>query len=234
MKFTDKLIISFVLTFSVLIALGCSSSSGSLRYGDNNQDEVTQKEKSPRYEIVDTSNSDDSSYVLDDEDIPEFQDPSDFPEDESKIDLTNLLKKLNDKSSGSDVEFSSASKKDLMIMEIIRYMDTPYKYGGNSLNGIDCSAFTQSVYKNSWLLDLNRSARDQFQQGMVIENRSDLKFGDLVFFNTRRRVKPGHVGIYIGENLFAHASSKLGVTISSLEHEYYNKRYMGARRFEEE
>ena len=102
-----------------------------------------------------------------------------------------------------------SSKKELMLMEIIRYLNTPYKYGGNSLNGIDCSAFTQNVYKNSWLLNLNRSARDQYQQGIVIENRSELKFGDLVFFNTRRRVKPGHVGIYIGDNLFAHASSKL-------------------------
>ena len=65
-------------------------------------------------------------------------------------------------------------------------------------------------------------------------DRTELKFGDLVFFNTRRRVKPGHVGIYIGDNLFAHASSKLGVTISSLEHDYYNKRYMGARRIDEQ
>jgi cell wall-associated NlpC family hydrolase len=64
----------------------------------------------------------------------------------------------------------------------------------------------------------------------VINDRSDLKFGDLVFFNTRRRVRPGHVGIYIGDNLFAHASSKLGVTISSLDYDYYSKRYMGARR----
>jgi cell wall-associated NlpC family hydrolase len=52
----------------------------------------------------------------------------------------------------------------------------------------------------------------------------------LVFFNTRRRVKPGHVGIYIGDNLFAHASSKSGVTVSSLDYDYYSNRYMGARR----
>ena len=117
-------------------------------------------------------------------------------------------------------------------MEIIRYLNTPYKYGGNSLNGIDCSAFTQNVYRDSWLLDLNRSARDQYQQGIVIEERSDLKFGDLVFFNTRRRVKPGHVGIYIGENLFAHASRKRGVTVSSLDEDYYSRKYMGAKRME--
>ena len=141
--------------------------------------------------------------------------------DESKIDLTELLKNLDEKKNNSDNNALVSTKRDLMLMEIIRYLNTPYKYGGNSLDGIDCSAFTQSVYKNSWLLNLNRTARDQFQQGQVIGDRSELEFGDLVFFNTRRRVKPGHVGIYIGDNLFAHASSKLGVTVSSLEHNYY-------------
>jgi lipoprotein Spr/probable lipoprotein NlpC len=218
----------------MLLIIGCSSSSNSLRYSENNQDKVTEKEKSQRYSSIDTPNTEDSTYVLEDEDVTEFQDPSDLPEDESKIDITSLLKNLDNKSSDSDIEYNNASKKDLMLMEIIRYINTPYKYGGNSLNGIDCSAFTQSVYKNSWLLDINRSAREQYKQGEVIEDRSELKFGDLVFFNTRRRVKPGHVGIYIGDNMFAHASSKLGVTISSLEHPYYNKRYMGARRIEEE
>ena len=209
----------------VIISFGCSSSSGNLRYGDNGKSTV----------IVDNDSfSDDSSFVLNDKEVSEFQDPSDLPEDESKIDLTELMKNLDEKSSGSDGEALLSSKRELMLMEIIRYLNTPYKYGGNSLNGIDCSAFTQSVYKNSWLLDLNRSAREQYQQGIVIDDRTALEFGDLVFFNTRRRVKPGHVGIYIGDNLFAHASSKLGVTISSLEHDYYNKRYMGGRRIEEQ
>ena len=234
MRIIKDSIISFIIMFGVVIVIGCSSSSNSLRYSENNQDKVSEKEKSTRYEIVDKSNSEDSSYILEDEDVPEFQDPSDLPEDEKEIDLTSLLKKLDEKTSESDIDYNNASKKDLMLMEIIRYLKTPYKYGGNSLNGIDCSAFTQSVYKNSWLLDINRSAREQYKQGLVVEDRSDLKFGDLVFFNTRRRVKPGHVGIYIGDNMFAHASSKLGVTISSLEHPYYNKRYMGARRIEEE
>ncbi len=203
-------------------SMGCSSTSSTLRYNDKDQ-----TEKLNSISIEDT-------LVEFDEDIPEFQDPSDLPDDESKIDLTELLKNLDKKKDDPNNDASLSTKRDLMLMEIIRYLNTPYKYGGNSLDGIDCSAFTQSVYKNSWLLNLNRTARDQFQQGQVIGDRSELKFGDLVFFNTRRRVKPGHVGIYIGDNLFAHASSKLGVTISSLEHTYYDKRYMGARRVDEE
>lgn len=202
--------------------MGCSSTSSTLRYNDKDQTEKP------------ISISIEDSLVELDEDIPEFQDPSDLPDDESQIDLTELLKNLSKKKDDPNNDAPVSTKRDLMLMEIIRYLNTPYKFGGNSLNGIDCSAFTQSVYKNSWLLNLNRTARDQFQQGHVIDDRSELIFGDLVFFNTRRRVKPGHVGIYIGDNLFAHASTKLGVTISSLEHPYYNKRYMGARRVDEE
>lgn len=214
------------LTLSTIYA--CSSTSSSTRYYESERN-IDKKEKEyVRYQ----NSSDDSLIVFENEDVPESEDPGDLPEDESQIDISAVMKNLEKKREEESLPVST--KRDLMIMEIIKYMNTPYKFGGNSLNGIDCSAFTQNVYKNSWLLDLNRSAREQFKQGVSIDNRSDLKFGDLVFFNTRRRVKPGHVGIYIGENLFAHASSKLGVTISSLEHDYYNKRYMGARRIEEQ
>ena len=118
-----------------------------------------------------------------------------------------------------------------MLMEILKYINTPYKYGGTTSNGIDCSAFTQSVYNKSLAVNLQRTAREQYHEGEEIDNIDDLKFGDLVFFNTRRRVKPGHVGIYIGDHLFAHAS-KNGVTVSSLDLDYYAKRFMGGRRID--
>jgi lipoprotein Spr len=124
------------------------------------------------------------------------------------------------------------STKERMLMEIIKFLDTPYKYGGNSKNGIDCSAFTQAIFQNTFSVALLRSARDQYTQGSVIDNREGLKFGDLIFFNTRRRVRPGHVGIYIGDNLFAHSSSKNGVIVSSLDLDYYSKRFMGGRRLD--
>ncbi|HMN18302.1 MAG TPA: NlpC/P60 family protein [Ignavibacteriaceae bacterium] len=214
----------------IFTLFACSSTTSSTRFNDLEKDSDKKVKDYGRYQT--NSVSDDSLIVFEDDDFPESEDPGDLPEDESQIDISAVIKNLDKNREEESLPLST--KKDLMIMEIIKYMNTPYKFGGNSLNGIDCSAFTQSVFKNSWMLDLNRSAREQFKQGIPIENRSDLKFGDLVFFNTRRRVKPGHVGIYIGENLFAHASTKLGVTISSLDHEYYNKRYMGARRIEEE
>ncbi len=232
MTVLKKLCTNITIVICGFTLINCSGSSSTLRYNDDNQTDKSESYTDSRYASQNNPSIDDTTIIFD-EDMEDSQDPSDLPEDESKIDLTALMKDLDKKSSGSDSETLLSSKRELMLMEIIRYLNTPYKYGGNSLSGIDCSAFTQNVYRDSWLLDLNRSARDQFQQGIVIEDRSELEFGDLVFFNTRKRVKPGHVGIYIGDNLFAHASSKLGVTISSLDHEYYNKRYMGARRIEE-
>ena len=220
----------------VIIALSiffnaCSSSSGIMRYGSSSDDKKTQDKLPTRYGSNDVITTADTSSVSD-EDISEDQDPSDLPDNETKIDITEIIKKINSEPSNTNSESTISTKRDLILMEIIKYLDTPYKYGGSTMNGIDCSAFTQSVFKNTNLYDLNRSAREQFKQGIVIKDRSDLQFGDLVFFNTRRRVKPGHVGIYIGDNLFAHASSKIGVTISSLDSDYYSKRYMGARRLE--
>jgi cell wall-associated NlpC family hydrolase len=130
-----------------------------------------------------------------------------------------------------DVSVEASTAKEKTLMEIIKYLNTPYKFGGNSKKGIDCSAFTQTIYNNAISINLLRSAREQYTQGISVD-KTQLQFGDLVFFNTRRRVRPGHVGIYIGDNLFAHASSKHGVIVSSLDHEYYTRTYMGARRME--
>jgi cell wall-associated NlpC family hydrolase len=78
-------------------------------------------------------------------------------------------------------------------------------------------------------LELPRSTREQFKVGENI-SKYDLKFGDLVYFNTTKRSYPGHVGIYLGDDQFVHASRSLGVTVSSLSDAYYKKRFIGARR----
>ena len=225
-----KSFVLLIIVIAVLTLSGCSGTSSSLRYNNDNQTEKSQENTDTRY-ASQNDPSDDTSIVFEEE-IPEYQDPSDLPEDESTIDLTALMKNLDQKSSGSNAEALISTKREVMLMEIIKYINTPYKYGGNSMKGIDCSAFTQTVYRDALLIDINRSAREQYKQGDVITEKSELKFGDLVFFNTRRRVRPGHVGIYIGDNFFAHASTKHGVTVSSLDHNYYSARYMGARRID--
>lgn len=165
--------------------------------------------------------------VLDEGD--EYND-GEMPEEKS-IDISYLLK--NYSSGNTDPsQPDRVNSREKVLMEVIKYLNTPYVYGGNSADGIDCSAFTRTVIGNTFSFGLPRSAREQYQVGEEIDGKDDLEFGDLVFFNTRRRVRPGHVGIYLGDNLFAHASSHNGVIVSSLDSTYYAKRYMGARRLE--
>ncbi len=233
MNLTGFTFFFILIFFAILIIPSCSSSSSTIRYGNTEtENDDNPSDIFPRYGQNENNSVKDTVVLDDEEDVPEYQDPGDLPEDETPLNLTEIIKKIEEKAAGNHSDLTTTSKRDMILMEIIKYLNTPYKFGGNSFNGIDCSAFTQNVYHNTNFYDLNRSAREQFKQGIEIKDRSELKFGDLVFFNTRRRVRPGHVGIYIGDNLFAHASTKLGVTISSLNHEYYSKRYMGARRYD--
>jgi cell wall-associated NlpC family hydrolase len=118
-----------------------------------------------------------------------------------------------------------------MMREISKMMGVSYKLGGSDEDGIDCSAYTMTVYKNSVGKLLPRSSAEQYKIGIPVQTE-DLKFGDLVFFNTTGETA-SHVGIYLGDDLFAHASVSLGVTISSLESYYFRQRYNGARRIVE-
>lgn len=102
-----------------------------------------------------------------------------------------------------------------------------YRYGGTTTKGFDCSGFTSYVFRKLGI-ELPRSSRDQFKIGKKVA-KADLRPGDLVFFNTSGR-GVSHVGIYIGDNNFAHSSTSKGVIITSMDSGYYAKRYLGARR----
>lgn len=119
-----------------------------------------------------------------------------------------------------------------MMREISKYMGVPYMLGGSSSDGMDCSGYTMTVYKNSMNILLPRSSREQSERGAQVA-LNELKFGDLIFFNTTGE-RASHVGIYLGDDLFAHASVSLGITISSLQSTYYNTRYESARRIIED
>ena len=118
--------------------------------------------------------------------------------------------------------------RDKVLLDLVGYIGVPYEYGGTTKEGIDCSGFTQRVFLNALRLKLPRSTAEQFRTGRPVPADS-LMFGDLVFFNTTG-VTPSHVGIYIEDDVFAHASVINGVTFSSLEAEYYRERLVGARR----
>jgi len=126
-------------------------------------------------------------------------------------------------------EYSNTTvDRDAVMIKIIELMNTPYLWGGTSTSGIDCSAFCQRVMKFALGIDIPRTSIMQSSVGEEIK-REDLQFGDLIFFNTRGS-RISHVGIYLGESVFAHSSSSGGVKTSSLNEDYYNGRYVTARR----
>ena len=131
-------------------------------------------------------------------------------------------------------DLSHLTLKDSVISFGKVFMSTPYRYGGTTPRGFDCSGFTSHVF-NNFGINLNRSSRDQASQLPTI-NKLDLKTGDLVFFEGRRHNGTvGHVGIVTetkpnGEFNFIHSSIKKGVTISSSEEQYYGSRFVKGGR----
>ncbi|MEK3881040.1 C40 family peptidase [Paenibacillus sp. FSL H8-0122] len=116
------------------------------------------------------------------------------------------------------------SKMDKVIDKAI---GTKYVSGGTSTNGFDCSGFTMYVFDKIGI-NLPHQSGSQYQMGSAV-SRDEMRPGDLVFFNTSGK-GVSHVGIYVGDGEFAHASSSRGVTISSLSDSYYVNRYVGAKR----
>ena len=110
---------------------------------------------------------------------------------------------------------------------IDEWWNTAYRYGGTSKKGIDCSALTGLLLGSVYAVALPRTAKEQYGASQKI-NREELTEGDLVFFNTRGGVS--HVGVYLSNDYFVHASVTSGVTISSLNETYYNNKYIGAGR----
>ena len=109
-----------------------------------------------------------------------------------------------------------------------RFLGTPYVYGGTSPNGFDCSGYTQYVFKQMGY-ELNRTAAAQSTQGTTV-NHGEWQAGDLLFFRYYGGAGINHVGIYIGNGVFIHASSSQGVTVSSLDNSYWASHYHGCRR----
>lgn len=111
------------------------------------------------------------------------------------------------------------------------FVGAPYKYGGDSVRGLDCSAFVRKMYA-IFEVNLPRCAREQYDAGTRVD-RNNLTSGDLVFFRAKPAARyPTHVGIYLGGDMFIHASSlpSRGVRIDHLSGAYFKRSYMGAVR----
>ena len=137
-----------------------------------------------------------------------------------------------------ELQFKYSILLDVPVEEIsdeklFSYIDewygTKYRYGGNDKSGIDCSAFTQQFLSNIYGLSIPRTSVDQYINSKRVKKEL-LEPGDLVFFRTTSRKNVSHVGIYLGNGKFLHASTSFGVTISDLTDGYYANRYVGAGR----
>ncbi|MFH2074154.1 MAG: NlpC/P60 family protein [Pseudomonadota bacterium] len=124
-------------------------------------------------------------------------------------------------------KWSSPDEPKLLVNAAMGFLGAPYRLGGFSIRGIDCSGLVKKIY-HLFDIDLPRTASEQSRVGMRVA-RSDLSEGDLLFFKTRRR--GSHVGIYIGNNEFVHAASrKRGVRVDNLDTPYFDKRFIRAVR----
>jgi len=141
--------------------------------------------------------------------------------------LTKNFEEELKKTSESD-ELSDKSLPEKLTVFAKKLLNIPYKFGGNSILGIDCSAYVKKVY-GLLGIGLPRTAREQFNEGEEIQ-KEELSIGDLVFFRTYASF-PSHVGIYLGNNLFIHASSQgKKVKVDNLDAPYFVKRFIGAKR----
>ncbi|MEO8857967.1 MAG: C40 family peptidase [Burkholderiaceae bacterium] len=128
------------------------------------------------------------------------------------------------------VRKSVGDKTSELVMNAMGFLGVPYRRGGISAEtGFDCSGFVRAIYKQTVGLILPRSADEQAAATQTID-KSDLKPGDLVFFNTMRRAF-SHVGIYIGDNKFIHAPRPgAEVRVEDMGLSYWKARFTGARR----
>lgn len=149
-------------------------------------------------------------------------------EDDRKVDLASIDARMLIPADSLTPLSPVDSVRDRVLLDVVSYLGAPYRRGGTTPAGMDCSGFTSVVFAGALNRSLPRSTVEQFRVGDPVD-RTRLQFGDLVFFNTTGRV-PSHVGIFIEDDLFAHASVSYGVTFSSLESTYFKRRYVGARR----
>lgn len=125
------------------------------------------------------------------------------------------------------------SEKDIDNLKLYYFIDewmgVPYKYGGKDKNGIDCSGFTGLLYREVYNKNVSGPTSSLIDLTSII-SESDLKEGDMVFFHIEKKGKVSHVGVYLQNNKFVHATTKKGVMINDLNENYYKQHYFKSGR----
>ena len=109
---------------------------------------------------------------------------------------------------------------------VAQWLGTPYRNGGSTMRGTDCSGFVGNIYRAVYRKNLARNSADMLRLNCRSISRQNLREGDLVFFATGRTKKVTHVGVYLKDGKFAHASTSSGVIISNLSEDYYRRRWV--------
>ena len=126
------------------------------------------------------------------------------------------------------------SKKDniKLYRQAAAWLGVRYRLGGTTKNGVDCSGFAGAIYKDVYGTKLHRSVDDIYHNDVKRIRRGRLREGDLVFFRTddKRKKRPNHVGVYLKDGKFVHASTSKGVEINSLDNVFYRKAFVKGGR----
>ena len=139
-------------------------------------------------------------------------------------DTTKVRKDIKKMCKELKIPYNPEADKDLLLF-IVDWQGTSYKYGGNSKRGTDCSGFTGNLYSEIYNKEIPRSSRDIYANVIPI-NKPALDQGDLVFFATSGS-GVSHVGVYLWDGYFVHASTSRGVIISRLREAYYKRTFVG-------
>lgn len=136
-----------------------------------------------------------------------------------------IVKKNTAAQLSKELGFHVSHKDDLRLYtEAVKWLGTPYKYGGNTLAGVDCSGLVHNIYKTVYDIHLERKAEDIYKKNCRKIPTNSLMPGDLVFFDTKNnRRKVNHMGIYLKDKVFLHASSSRGVVLNKMDEKYYRK-----------
>ena len=156
--------------------------------------------------------------------VLKITDTLELEDNESGVDFDSLeIKLLCD--AGIDPERARCKE---FYLKVLDWLETPYRYGGNSKKGIDCSRLVIRLTKKIYYDSINGSAASIYNNCSIME-RDQLAEGDLVFFKINRSYI-SHVGVYLYDGLFVHATVGKGVMVNSLDEEYYKKYFFGAGR----